>query len=380
MILKTIDDICEVIAGQSPPSSTYNSKKNGLPFYQGKSDFGEHYPEPRLWCSDPQKIAVENDILISVRAPVGPTNICKERSCIGRGLSAIRAKKNTYYKYVYYYLKTIERKFSDQGRGSTFQSITQTDIKNIQIPIPNEFEEQKRIAEILDKANSIRQKRRETLRLADEFLRSTFLEMFGDPYYNPRNYKIVEVGDIVKEVKYGTSKPAVENGKYKYLRMNNITYEGRMDLKDLKYIDIEDDQKEKYLVRKGDLLFNRTNSKELVGKTAVFKEDEEMIIAGYLLRVRTNELANPDFLSAYLNSNYGKKVLSNMCKNIIGMANINAQEFQSIKIYLPPIKLQNKFAVIVEKTEQLKRKYEQSLQESENLFNSLMQRAFRGEL
>lgn len=185
---------------------------------------------------------------------------------------------------------------------------------------------------------------------------------------------------MVSEVKYGTSKSSAENGRYPYLRMNNITSDGYMDYTNMKSINIDDDEKEKYIVRKGDLLFNRTNSKELVGKTGIFNEDQEMVIAGYLIRVRTNERANPWYLWGYLNSSHGKKTLIGMCKAIVGMANINAQELQSIKILIPPIELQNKYSKIVEKTESLKAQYQSSLKELGNLYGSLSQRAFKGEI
>ena len=204
--------------------------------------------------------------------------------------------------------------------------------------------------------------------------------MFGDPVNNIKEFPKGKIRDVVTEVKYGTSKPAEEEGRYPYLRMNNITTAGYWDLTKLKYINMDDEEKEKCVVRKGDLLFNRTNSKELVGKTAVFNLDEEMIIAGYLIRVRFNENINPYFIWGYLNSVHGKQTLLGMCKSIVGMANINAQELQNIKILIPPIELQTQFAHIVEKTETLKSQYQQSLQELENLYGSLSQKAFRGEL
>src|SRR5437016_5029318 len=86
----SLSEIADVILGQSPPSSTYNQEQIGLPFYQGKSDFGSIYPIPQTWCSSPKKIAQAGDVLVSVRAPVGPTNICPDVSCIGRGLAAVR--------------------------------------------------------------------------------------------------------------------------------------------------------------------------------------------------------------------------------------------------------------------------------------------------
>jgi len=92
--LKTIGEICKVIAGQSPEGKFYNKNGNGMPFYQGKKEYGKKYlGEPTIWTTKVTKIAEENDILMSVRAPVGPINLTKQRVCIGRGLAAIRAKK-----------------------------------------------------------------------------------------------------------------------------------------------------------------------------------------------------------------------------------------------------------------------------------------------
>jgi type I restriction enzyme S subunit len=172
----------------------------------------------------------------------------------------------------------------------------------------------------------------------------------------------------------------VDGGKYPYLRMGNITYQGYMDFSNLKYIDLSDKDKQKYLVTKGDLLFNRTNSKELVGKTGLYNDDADMAIAGYLIRVRVNKRANPYFIWGYLNSKHGKLILNNMCKNIVGMANINAQELQDIKVLLPPITLQNQFAERIQAIEQQKKQAQAGLQKSADLFNCLLQKAFKGEL
>ena len=132
----TLGEVCEVIAGQSPPSDTYNFEQEGLPFFQGKIDFGDVFPVNRMWCDKPIKIAQPNDILLSVRAPVGPTNLCEETCCIGRGLSAIRSGKDVDSKFLLYFFRSIERKLSEQGRGSTFSAITQSEIRNIKITLP----------------------------------------------------------------------------------------------------------------------------------------------------------------------------------------------------------------------------------------------------
>ena len=200
--------------------------------------------------------------------------------------------------------------------------------------------------------------------------------MFGDQRTNPFGWDMVTIGDIATEVRYGTSRPAVEGGKYPYLRMNNLTYEGYLDLIDLKYIDIPDNEIEKCVVRNGDVLFNRTNSAELVGKTCVYNLDYDMIIAGYIIRVRIDDRMLPVILSNYLNSTVLKEQLRSMAKGAVNQANINAQELQSIPIYLPPIDLQHEFVAFVEQVDKSKFEIQKSLEKLETLKKALMQKYF----
>lgn len=162
--------------------------------------------------------------------------------------------------------------------------------------------------------------------------------------------------------------------------MGNLTYDGQIDLSDLKYVELTEKEIPKCTTRWGDILFNRTNSKELVGKTAVVTQREPLAIAGYLVRGRVNAKGNPFYISTYLNSVHGKAVLRNMCKNIVGMANINAQEFQDIAIALPPKPEQDRFQEKVIEIEKSKIPFLSALDATEKLFTSLQYRAFRGEL
>ncbi|WOQ86412.1 restriction endonuclease subunit S [Vibrio cholerae] len=145
-------------------------------------------------------------------------------------------------------------------------------------------------------------------------------------------------------------------------------------------MDMSEDDEDKYLVESGDILFNRTNSKELVGKTAVYREATPMAYAGYLVRARCNELAHPEYISSFMNSRFTKKTLQSMCKSIVGMANINAKEFQKISVAKPPIELQQEFARRVEAIRAEVEATKQQGYEYDHLFNSLMQKAFKGEL
>ena len=234
--------------------------------------------------------------------------------------------------------------------------------------------EQKRIAAILDKADSIRSKRCEALTLADDFLRAVFLEMFGNPITNPHNFPVGTIRDLASDVRYGTSAKADETqGEFPMLRMNNLTYAGAMNYGSLKYVDIAEKDRHKYMALDGDMLFNRTNSKELVGKTAVFRAKQSMAIAGYLIRVRTNEKANTTYLSAYLNSTHGKLTLTSMCKSIVGMANINAQELQDINILIPPKSLQDRYEKIVLAVEAKRSLYQAAENDAVTLLDGLSQ-------
>ena len=314
-------------------------------------------------------------ILITCRgASCGTINICKPFSYInGNAMALDDLDLKMDIKFLSYFLSN--RGFADVISGSAQPQIVRSTLINIDIIKPP-LEEQKRIADILDKASNLIELRKQQLEKMDLLIKSKFIDMFGDPVTNPKGWEKGTIRDVVSDVKYGTSAPSVENGKYIYLRMNNITYDGHLDLSSIKYINVSDNEVEKYVVRKGDILFNRTNSKELVGKTCVFKEDIDMIIAGYIIRVRVNEKVNAEYLSAVLNSKYGKNTLFDMCKAIVGQANINAQELQNIKIIIPPIELQNQFAEFVEKVEKQKAVMQKSLEKMEMNHKALMQEYF----
>lgn len=319
-----------------------------------------------------------DDILIAMSgATTGKVGISKfsKEFYLNQRVGRIRTLHDIATMYIYYFLQIKAEKTLMLAEGAAQPNISTTQIKNFLIPIPPLHIQTQIVAE-LDELNAILDKKRKQLEELDTLAQATFYDMFGDPVLNDKGWEKGAIKDTVSKVSYGTSSPATESGKYKYLRMNNITYTGYLDLNNLKYIDIDKKNIDKYIVTKGDILFNRTNSKELVGKTAVFNEDENMIIAGYLIRIRTNSNYNPYYIWGHLNSSYGKLYLRNICKSIIGMANINAKELQSIPILLPPLPLQHQFADRIEAIEAQKELINQSIEEVQLLFDYTMDKYF----
>ena len=176
---KALGTVSAITMGQSPSSEAYNTKGVGLPFYQGKTDFGNVHPSVRVYCDKPQKTAKAFDILISVRAPVGATNIADQRCCIGRGLAAITALNDvSFYKYIFYFLKHCEKDIESLGVGSTFKAISRKDLELISIPLPP-LPVQQKIADILDRASILIEKRKQQIAKLDLLVKSQFIEMFG---------------------------------------------------------------------------------------------------------------------------------------------------------------------------------------------------------
>ncbi|MBR6986305.1 MAG: restriction endonuclease subunit S [Ruminococcus sp.] len=251
--------------------------------------------------------------------------------------------------------------FEENKSGSVNYLLNWKTLKEYEFDLPP-IDEQQRIADLAWAMERTRVAYEQMIAATDALVKSQFIEMFGDPDTNPKQWAVKSIGDIATDVHYGTSKPAIEGGIYPYLRMNNLTADGYIDLTDLKYIDLPENELDGCLVHYGDILFNRTNSKEWVGKTALFDLDQDMVIAGYIIRVRVNSEVLPCFLVKYMNLPYMKKMLRGMAKGAVHQANINAKEMQSIKLFIPPLELQQQFAELVRQTDKSKFELTQALE------------------
>ena len=280
-------------------------------------------------------------------------------------------------QFLYYFLKSSigRQMIRAKAAGSVRDNLKLDMLKEMTIP-DSSLDDQRHCVATLDNLQYLIELRKKQLNELDNLVKARFVEMFGIYPANQMGWETGKIRDTVADVRYGSSRPAVDGGKYPYLRMNNITYGGELDLSDVKRIDVPENELDKCTVRRGDVLFNRTNSKELVGKTCVYDRDEMMVLAGFVIRVRVNDRVLPEFLSAFLNTDFSKKTLSEMCKAAIGQANINAQEMQNIGLYLPPLELQRQFVQFKKQVDKSKVVVQKALDEAQTLFDSLMQQYF----
>ena len=198
-----LKDVCCINMGQSPDSKSYNEAKEGIPFFQGNADFGERYPITKVWCNAPTKIAQKDDILISVRAPIGALNYAKETCCIGRGLAAITPNKTKVStEFIFWLLKGKNNELNSLGTGSTFKAISKKVLEETKVPDIS-LEKQTAYSNILEKLYSIITHRRTQLEKLDLLVKARFVEMFGDPELNPYNWDNVTVSDVCSSIVRG---------------------------------------------------------------------------------------------------------------------------------------------------------------------------------
>ena len=358
MATKRLLDVCDFQGGTQPPKDEWiNDPREGYVRMLQIRDYSQGDAKYIQYVKDTKKLhkCTKDDIMLSRYGYIGQAFIGLE-GAYNVALVKVIKKAEIHTPYLLCYFQSYYFQhflLSNVGARATIPGFNKDELEKALIRIP-EMCKQIEIASKITKVDELIGFHKQQLNVLDTLIKSRFIEMFGDPKRNPRKWDMVTIGDIATDVRYGTSRPATEGGKYPYLRMNNLTYEGYLDLTDLKHIDIPDNEVEKCVVRNGDVLFNRTNSVELVGKTCVYNLDSDMIIAGYIIRVRIDDRVLPVILSSYLNSTVMKEQLRSMAKGAVNQANINAQELRSIPIYLPPITLQHEFATFVEQVDKSK--------------------------
>ncbi len=457
-VIAPLDDFCEIVQGQSPPGDTYNVDRDGLPFFQGKAEFGELYPTAVKWCSSPTKIAEKEDVLISIRAPVGPTNLCPARACIGRGLAAVRPLGSISPRYVLYGLRNTQDELVARSTGSTFGAISGDTLRNHELPVAP-LPEQVKIVEEIEKqftrleagvaalkrvqANLKRYRaavlkaavegrlvpteaelaRREgrSYETAHELLQRILAERrarweadqlakiraSGKPSKDDKwkeKYKEPEGPDAnnlpslpegwawattsqIGEVQLGRQRSPKKRSKdypTKYIRAANITEKG-IDLSDVLDMEFDPDERQRYLLRKGDIVLSEASgSPTQVGKPAIWRDDllPGCCFQNTVIRLRPCVPVS-EYLLAVFKGFYWNGVFAKIAGGV-GINHLGADKFSSVVVPLPPLPEQLRIVADVDRRlsviEELEAQVEADLKRAGRLRQAVLKRAFEGKL
>ena len=304
------------------------------------------------------------------------------------GFCVLRSTSRLLPEWLFYCVISDDflRQITPLMRGANYPAVTDKDVLSARIPLPPIDEQRRivaRIKECLERVEEVESLRRASSRDMAVLRSAVFADYVDALRANHLNKSVL--GDVVTDCKYGTSQKATSNGSgCPVLRMGNIQ-DGRLDVNDLKYVDLTDRERKKYLLQDGDILVNRTNSLELVGKSAVFPHGlaGDWVYASYLIRIRVDRSkALPEYVNAVINSRIGRNYVFRTARRAIGMVNINAREIQQIPLPLPPIREQAALISRMKDTEVLVDEMLEGFKSEEvhHLRDSILRKAFAGEL
>ena len=371
-----LKDVCCINMGQSPDSKSYNDSKEGIPFFQGNADFGERYPITRVWCNAPTKIAEKDDILISVRAPIGALNYAKETCCIGRGLAAITPNKTKVStEFIFWLLKGKNNELNRLGTGSTFKAISKKILEETKVPDIS-LEKQTAYSNILEKLYSIITHLCTQLEKLDLLVKARFVEMFGDVINNTKRWKIYLFSEITISRLGKMLDKKSQTGKLKlpYLANFNVQW-FQFKLDNLNMMDFNEKEQIEFSLEDDDLLVCEGGE---IGRCAIWhNEITPCYFQKALHRVRCNKsIIIPIYLAWWFKFNCDNNGFSEIEGAKATIAHLPGAKLKKLPIAVPPLNLQNQFADFVKQVDQSKSILQQELDKAQMLFDSLMQEYF----
>lgn len=382
-----IGDCCQIISGSTPSRLTPEYWSGNINWFTPKDLSGI---KTKYVTEAPEKITElglrncstallpEKSLLLSSRAPIGHLAINLLPSCTNQGFKSLMPKNNLDVEYLYYAIKNIVPQLQDMGNGATFKEISKAILSKVKIPVPP-LTVQKKIAAILDTADSLIQKDQQLVERYTALSQSLFLEMFGDPLSNPKKWKQSALASLVKAVIDcpHTTPKWTDSGKVA-IRTSNLTAGGWV-WDDKRYVSENEyhERSARAYVKPGDIVLSREGT---VGVAAIVSSDMEICLGQRLVQIQPNlQLADNYFL---LNLILYELAPERIERVMVGATSkhLNLKDLRSMKMIAPPITLQNQFAERIQLIEAQKQQAQRNLEKSEALFNSLLQRAFTGEL
>jgi len=343
--------------------------------------------------------APANSILISrVRPTRGAIAFIDKKIAVSSAFTILKPKPEYSSKLLFYFLAWNEKFFEyleKRQKGTNYPSVREKDILEFEISFPNSREEQQKIVKILDTIQEAIDIQEKIIEKTKELKKSLMAELFkyGGPSFRkgrklkkteigeiPEDWEVVRLGEVAREIIYGISKKGEKEGKYPILRMNNLE-DGKINCKDLQFVSLESSEFEKFKLEKGDILFNRTNSLDLVGKTALFTLDGDFVFASYLLRIRTiKDQLLPEYLNYYFNFEKTQQDLKSLASRGASQVNISASKLSSFPIPLPPLSEQQEIAEILQTIDQKIEIEKRKKELYEELFKTMLNKIMNQEI
>ena len=355
-----LNAVCEISMGQAPDGSTYNHSADGLPLVAGAGDFGDYFPSVKKYTSAPGKRSAVGDIILCIRATIGDTNWSDKEYCLGRGVAGLRARDGLLNsRFLWHFISGRRSELEARGTGSTFKQVSRADIAEWLIPTPP-VAEQQRIAAILDKADSLRRKRQEAIRLADEFLRAVFIDLFGT--LDSQTHAQVSFGDIAH-----LDAPMVDPTSDEYADLLHVgpdrIEKGNGQLLACETARAEGLISKKFIFDEGYVLYSKIRPALKKCTLAEFRG----LCSADMYPVRPVEgQVTREFIWGLLLSDAFDRYIDTL-PDRANIPKLNRTELNSFQFRLPPIKLQKKYSDIVSSTMKLKRRHQNFLAEADSL-------------
>lgn len=393
--VKSLGEVADFIKTGKTPSTTISSYFGGeVPWYT-PNDIGMRKLLVKTERTLTKKAVVEgkailfpkDTLLITCIGNIGRVGILNKDSSSNQQITGIKFNSSIDVNYAYYWFKKNSFQLTHRANQAVVPILNNSQLKEIKISYPPP-PIQKQIAEILEKADEAKQKRKESNKLTDEFLQSVFIEMFGDPVKNPKGWEAKKIKELVSiplqnGAYFTEEKYTVDESKgIEMVHMSDAFYE-TVKSGGLKRVIANESEIEKYELKNGDILIARRSlTFEGAAKACLVQVDTiPLLYESSFIRIRVDsKYLLPIYVFYFFSNENARKayVLKYVTSSTI--SGINQTNLAEVTILVPPLSLQQQFVEIVNKTEALKEKQKQSEQELENLFQSLMQKAFKGEL
>lgn len=376
----SLGEVATITMGQAPPGTSYNDDGLGVPLVAGAGDFRNGQLKPTKYTTSPTKLSAPGDIILSIRASIGAKVWADGTYCLGRGVAGLRPSEGLAPKYLWHWLTHYERQLVAKGRGATFLQVNRSDIGELPISLPSTAE-QRRIAAILDQADSLRTERRRSLGLLDDLARSLFDAEFGDASEATLR-PLGQLAEVVSGLTKGRKLGDQITHAVPYLAVANVQ-SGHLRLDTVKEIEATETEIERYRLQPGDLVMTEGGDPDKLGRGTLWQDELPLCLHQnhiFRVRLRSGSGVEPRYLAAYIAGQAARSYFLRSAKQTTGIASINMTQLRGLPVVVPSLQSQRRFIGYLEQAALTRKSLQDAAREAEALFASLQSQAFSGEL